>query len=80
MILIYLSIVPIKSLGGVYLSLTNPMSSPFVMIMHVGAISVQRRPLQKFCSVDFTDLPFLEMLMLIAYPVSAVRSCNAPRN
>jgi hypothetical protein len=52
------SIVLTRSLGGVYLSLTNPMSSPFVMIMHVEAILVQRKPLQKFCSVDFIGLPF----------------------
>jgi hypothetical protein len=35
------------------------MSSPFVMIMHVGAISVQTRPLQRFYSVDFIGPPCL---------------------
>jgi hypothetical protein len=48
MILICLNIVSIKSLGDVYLSMTNPMPSPFVMIMHVVAISVLKRKLQKF--------------------------------
>ena len=43
-------------------------------MMHVEAILVQRRLLQKFYSVDFTGLPFLETLMLIAYLVSAVRN------
>jgi hypothetical protein len=43
---------PIRSLGDAYLNLTKLMSSPFVMIMHVGAISVQTKPLQRFCSVD----------------------------
>jgi hypothetical protein len=33
-------------------SMTNPMSSPFVMIMLMEAISVLRKPLQRFCSVD----------------------------
>jgi hypothetical protein len=56
------------------LSMTNPMSSPFVMIMLVKAILVQIRPLQGFYSVDFIGLPCLEMLMLIAHLVSTVRS------
>ena len=72
--LIYSSIVPIRSLGDVYLSMTNPMSSPFVMITPVEAILVLKRPLQKFCSVDFIGLPYLETLMLITHIVSAVRS------
>jgi hypothetical protein len=38
------------------------MSSPFVMITLVEATSVLRRPLQRFCNVDFTGLPCLEML------------------
>jgi hypothetical protein len=60
----------IRSLGDVYLSLTNPMSSPFVMIIHVEAISVQIRPLQRFCNVDFTGPPCLETLVLIAHLVA----------
>ena len=74
MILIYLSIVPIRLLGDVYLSMTNPMSSPSVMIMLVEAIFVLKGSLQKFCIVDFTGLPCLETLMLIAHLVSTVRS------
>jgi fumarate reductase subunit C len=50
------------------------MSSPFVMIMHVGAISVQTRPLQRFCSVDFIGPPCLQTLVLIALHVSVVRN------
>jgi hypothetical protein len=73
MILICLSIVLIRSLGDVYLSMTNPMSSPFVMIMPVEAILVLKT-LQKFYSVYFIGLPCLEMLMLIAHLVNPVRS------
>jgi hypothetical protein len=65
---------PDQIIRGVYLSLTNPMSSPSVMTMLVEVTLVQGRPLQKFCNVDFIGLPFLETLMLIAYLVSAVRS------
>jgi hypothetical protein len=43
MILICSSIVPIRSLADAYLNLTKPMSSPFAMIMHVEAISVQTK-------------------------------------
>ena len=74
MILICSSIVPIRSLGGVHLSMTNPMLSPFVMIMLVKAILVLRRLLQRFYSVEFIGLPCLEMLMLIAHLVSAIKS------
>jgi hypothetical protein len=74
MILICSSIVPIRSLGGVYLSMTNPMSSPLVMIMLVESTLVLRRPLQRFCSVNFIYLPYSEMLILIAHLVSAARS------
>ena len=74
MILICLSTVLIKSLGDVYLSMTNPMSSPFVMITPVVTISVLKRSLQKFCSVDFIGPPSLETLILIAHLVSVVRS------
>jgi hypothetical protein len=74
MILIYLSIVPIRSLGDVYLSMTNPMSSPSVMIMPMEVILVLKRPLQKIYSVNFTSLPYLETLMLIAYLVNAIKS------
>jgi hypothetical protein len=56
------------------MSLTNPMSSPFVMIMHVEVTLAQIRPLQIFCNVDFIGLPCLETLVLIAYPMSAGRS------
>jgi len=45
------------------------MSSPFVMIMLVEAISVQ-----KFCSADFIGQPFSKTLTLIMSRVSAVRS------
>jgi hypothetical protein len=61
-ILICSSIVPIRSLGDASLSLTNPMSYPFVMIMRVDAISVQRRPLQRFCKVYFIGRPFSKTL------------------
>jgi hypothetical protein len=54
--------------------MTNQMSSPSVMIMLAEATLVQRRLLQKFCSVDFIALPFSEMLMLIAYLISAIKS------
>jgi len=73
-ILICSSIVPIRSLGDASLSLTNPMSSPFVTNMLVEAISVQRKPLQKFCSADFIGRPFSKTLTLIVSRVSAVRS------
>jgi hypothetical protein len=59
MILTCSNIVPIRSLGDAYLNLTKLMSSPFVMIMHVGAISMQTKPLQRFCSVDFIGPPCL---------------------
>jgi hypothetical protein len=74
MILACLSIVPIKSLGDAYLSMTNPMSSPSIMIMPVVAILVLKRQLQKFCSVDFTGPTCLETLILIAHLVTIVRS------
>ena len=35
----------------------------FATHMLVEDILVQRRPLQKYCSVDFTGLPYLEMHM-----------------
>jgi hypothetical protein len=38
MILICSSTIPIRSLGGVFMSMTNSMSSPFVMIMPMEAI------------------------------------------
>jgi hypothetical protein len=68
------SIVPIKSLGDAFPSLTNPVSSPSVMIMLVKATSVQRRPLQRYCSVVFTGLPSFKTLTLIVFHASAVRS------
>jgi hypothetical protein len=74
MILIYSSIVSIRSLGDAYLNLTKPMSSPFVMIMHVEAILVQTRPLHRFCSVDFIGPSCLQTLVLIAHLVSAIRN------
>jgi hypothetical protein len=46
----------------------------FVMIMHVEAISVQTRLLQRCCSVDFIGPPCLQTLGLIALLVSAVRN------
>jgi hypothetical protein len=70
MILIRLSIIPIRSLGDVYLSMTNPMSSPFVV-----AISVLKRLLQRFCSVDFIGTR-LETLILIVHLVSVVREAK----
>jgi hypothetical protein len=39
------------------MSMNKLMSSHFAMIMLVEATLVQRRPLQKFCSVDFIGLP-----------------------
>jgi hypothetical protein len=74
MILICSSIVLIRSLGDVYLSMINSMSSPSVMIVPVEAILVLKRPLHKFSNVDFTGLPCLETLMLIAHLMSVVRS------
>jgi hypothetical protein len=68
------SIVSIKSLGDAFLSLTNPVSSPFVMIMPVEATSMQRRPLQRFCSAVFIGLPSFKTLTLIVFQASAVRS------
>jgi hypothetical protein len=68
------SIVPIRSLGDAFPSLTNPVSSPSVMIMPVGATSVQRRQLQRFCSVVFIGLPSFKTLTLIVFHTSAVRS------
>jgi hypothetical protein len=68
------SIVPIRSLGDAFPSLTNPASSPSVMIMLVEAISVRRRPLQRSCSAVFTGPPSFETLTLIVFYVSPVRS------
>jgi hypothetical protein len=68
------SIVPIRSLGDAFLSLTNPVSSPSIMIMPVVATSVQRRPLERYCSAVFTGLPSFKMLTLIVFHASAVRS------
>jgi hypothetical protein len=69
-----LSIVPIRSLGDAYPSLTNPVSCPSVMIMPVEATLVQRRTLQRFCSADFTGRPSFKTLTLIVSHASAVRS------
>jgi hypothetical protein len=55
-------------------SLTNPVSSSSVMIMPVEATSVQRRPLQRYCSAVFTGLPSFKTLTLIVFHASAVRS------
>jgi len=68
------SIVPIKSLGDAFSSLTNPVSSHSVMIMPVEATSVQRRPLQRYYSAVFTGLPSFKTLTLIVFHASAVRS------
>jgi hypothetical protein len=68
------SIVLIRSLGDASLSLTNPMSSPFAMIMLVEATLVQKRPLQRFCSVDLIGQPSSKMLTLIVSRVSTVKS------
>jgi hypothetical protein len=54
--------------------MTNPMSSPFVMIVPMKAISVLERPLQRFCSVDFIGLPFFKTLIPIALLISVARS------
>jgi hypothetical protein len=64
----------IRSLGDAFPSLTNPASSPSVMIMLVEATSVHRRPLQRFCNADFTGLPSFKTLTLIVFHASAVRS------
>jgi hypothetical protein len=72
--LIFSNIVPIRSLEGVSLSMTNPMSSPFVMIMRVEATLVRRRPLQRFSSVDFIGPPYFEMLIPTVPHVSVARS------
>ena len=57
MILIFSSIVPIRLLRGVYFSMTNQMSSSFVLIMPVEANLVLRRLLERLCYVNFIDLP-----------------------
>jgi hypothetical protein len=74
MILTFLSIVLIKSVGDVSLSMTNLMSSPFVMIMRVEATLVQRKPLQRFCNVDFIGLPCSVTLTPTIPLVSAARN------
>ena len=55
------------------MNMTNLMSSPLVMIMPVVAISVLRRPQQRFYSVTFIGRPFFEMHMLIAHLVCIAR-------
>jgi len=64
----------VKSLGDVSLTMTKLMSSPFAMIMRVEAILMQRRPLQRFCSVDFIGLPCSVTLIPIVPLVSVARS------
>jgi hypothetical protein len=54
--------------------MTNLMSSPFVMIMRLEATLVQRRPLQRFYSVDFIGLPYSVTLTPTVPLVSATRS------
>jgi hypothetical protein len=70
----FLSIVLIRSLGDVSLSMTKLMSSPFAMIMLVEATLVQRRPLQRFCNVNFIGLPCSVTLIPIVPLVSVARS------
>jgi hypothetical protein len=54
--------------------MTNLMSSPFVMIMRVEATLVQRKPLQRFCNVDFIGLPCSVTLTPTIPLVSAARN------
>jgi hypothetical protein len=65
---------PDHIIRGVFLSITNPMTSPFVMIMPPEAISVLKRPLQRFYSMDFTGRPFSETLISTVPPVSVAKS------
>jgi hypothetical protein len=74
MILTCSSIVPIKSLKCVYLSMTNPMSSPFVMIMLVETTLVLKRLLQGFYNVDFIGLLCSVSLTLTVPLMSAAKS------
>jgi hypothetical protein len=56
------------------MSMNKLMSSHFAMIMLVEATLVQRRPLQKFCSVDFIGLPSSVTLIPTVPLVSVARS------
>ena len=73
MILIYLSIVQIKSLGDVSLIMKYLVSSPFVIIMLVEAIFLQGKPLQRFCNVVFIGLICLKTLIIFANLMSLVK-------
>jgi hypothetical protein len=54
--------------------MTKLMSSSIAMIMLVEATLVQRRPLQRFCSVDFIGPPWSVTLILNVPLVSVARS------
>ena len=74
MILIYLSIVQIKSLGDVSLIMKYLVSSPFVIMKLLEAIFLQGKPLQRFCNVVFIGLICLKTLIIFANLVSLVKS------
>ena len=74
MILIYLSIVQIKSLGDVSLIMKYLVSSPFVIMKLVEATFLQGKPLQRFCNVVFIGLICLKTLIIFANLVSLVKS------
>ena len=74
MILIYLSIVQIKSLGDVSLIMKYLVSSPFVIMKLVEATFRQGKPLQRFCNMVFIGLICLKTLIIFANLVSLVKS------
>ena len=74
MILIYLSIVQIKSLGDVSLIMKYLVSSPYVIMKLVEATFLQGKLLQRFCSVVFIGLICLKTLIIFANLVSLVKS------
>jgi hypothetical protein len=74
MILTYSNIVKTKSLGGVSLRMNSLVLSHFVILKHVGVIFLLRKPLLKFCSVDFIGPLFLKRHKNIAKLAIDVKS------
>src|SRR3954470_9172306 len=65
MTLIYLNIVPIKSLGDAFQNMNNKASSLFAMIMHVEVILDLIRQLLKFYNVVFIGRRYLTIVIYI---------------
>ena len=74
------SIALTKSFDGASPTVTKGRFLRFTMIMLVEDILGERKPLQKFCSVDFIGPPYSVIHMIIAKPVIVVNDYGESQN